>query len=327
MPTRPTDRSEIRHDWSVSEILFLLNHPSLEELCKRARDVHLSYADSDIQKCHLINIKSGACPEDCSYCSQSAHHTTSVERTSLLTPESILEQAQAAKAEGATRICLGAAWRQVPQGKQFESLCDSIRDVASLGVEVCCTLGMANERDLQKMRDAGLTAYNHNLDTSRSHYPNIVSTRTYDDRINTLKAVRATGVQICCGGILGIGESIEDRASLLCELSSLDPHPESVPINLLVSVSGTPLEEASPVPFEELLRMVATARITMPQTRVRLSAGRNQLSDEEQLRCFWVGANSIFIGEKLLTAPNFAVEKDKELLLKWEASTSCASPA
>lgn len=308
---------DIRHDWSEQEVFSLLSSP-IEDLCERASRLHQKYGHRDVQQCKLLSVKTGGCAEDCGYCSQSAHFKTQLTSEPLLSVENVLAQAREAKEEGASRFCMGAAWRQVPKGEAFERLLQMIRGVADLKLEVCCTLGMADESQLQAMKEAGLTAYNHNLDTGRDYYKNIVTTRTYDERLETLRAVRQIGVQICSGGIIGLGESLKDRAQLLQELATINPHPESVPINLLVPIEGTPLyEKAKPVPFEEFLRMIAAARITMPRSRVRLSAGRNQLSEEEQLKCFAVGANSIFIGEKLLTAENTTEAFDKRLVERW----------
>jgi biotin synthase len=235
----------------------------------------------------------------------------------LMDVERVISSAQEARANGASRFCMGAAWRQAPSDRRFDAVLQMIEGVAATGMEVCCTLGMATEDQLRKMKEAGLTAYNHNLDTSREHYPEVISTRTYDDRLATLSAARRAGVQVCCGGILGLGEKVRDRASLLAELAGMDPHPESVPINLLVPIEGTPLGDTTPVPFEEFLRAVATARIMMPKARVRLSAGRNTMTEQEQLRCFEAGANSIFVGEKLLTAPNVEWEQDRAMVQRF----------
>jgi biotin synthase len=304
---------DIRHDWTTDEVLGLLTGP-LDELLDRARRLHAAYADRDVQQCELLSIKTGGCAENCGYCSQSAHFKTSIKAEPLMDPDTVIATARRAKEEGASRFCMGAAWRSVPEGgARFDNLLKMISGVAELGIEVCGTFGMADEAQLSAMKEAGLTAYNHNLDTSREHYSNIVTTRTYDDRLETIRAARKAGVQVCCGGILGMGETVRDRAALLAELGSFDPHPESVPMNLLVPIKGTPLENVEPVPFEEFLRAVAAARVVMPKSRVRLSAGRNTLTEEQQLQCFEAGANSIFVGEKLLTAPNVAPQADREL--------------
>lgn len=301
-----------RHDWTAKEIYSLLTQP-LDSLLAHAREVHREHADNDVQKCTLLSVKTGACPENCGYCAQSARFHTGLEAEKLWDVARVKEVAEKAKQEGSTRFCLGAAWRSIPSDQRFDRILEMIREVAKQDMEVCCTLGMATKEQLEAMKDAGLTAYNHNLDTSREHYPNVVTTRTYDDRLQTLQAARQAGVQLCCGGILGLGESIQDRAELLRELSTMNPHPESVPINLLVPVEGTPMENQVQVPFEEFLRTIAVARILMPHSRVRLSAGRNTLTEAQQLECFEVGANSIFLGEKLLTVDNVEVARDLEL--------------
>ncbi len=305
----------IRNDWSAAETFQLMTSP-LQTLFDRAKQIHKLYAAKDIQKCVLLSIKTGGCPENCAYCSQSSHYETPIDAQPLMQISDVICAANQAQEDGAKRFCMGAAWRQVPEDDRFEKLLKMIRAVASTGMEVCCTLGMAKQWQLEKMREAGLTAYNHNLDTSRDYYSKIITTRTYGDRIETLNAVRRAQVQICSGGILGMGESMWDRAAMLAELACFVPHPESVPINLLVPIEGTPLQNAQPVPFEEFLRAVATARILMPRSRVRLSAGRNQLTQKQQLACFEMGANSIFIGEKLLTAPNVTPAEDAQLYQK-----------
>lgn len=309
---------QARHDWTTDETFALMTGP-LDALLARAEATHRESADTDVQKCVLLSVKTGACPEDCGYCSQSAHFKTGLEREPLLPLETVRQAAHEAKAQGASRFCMGAAWRDIPKDQRFDRVLDLISTVAETGMEVCCTLGMATEDQLVKMKAAGLTAYNHNLDTSREHYPNVVTTRTYDDRLETLKSARRAGVQVCCGGILGLGESVRDRAALLAELAGFDPHPESVPLNLLVPIEGTPLSNVAPVPYEEFLRAVATTRILMPKSRVRLSAGRNTLTQEQQMECFRVGANSIFMGDKLLTAPNVAWNEDEALLARIDA--------
>ncbi len=306
-------KTAIRYDWEPEQVLALLTTP-LDVLKSLARDVHREFAAPDVQRCELLSVKTGACPEDCGYCSQSAHVKTQVGVEPLISPETVGVAARAAVKNGATRFCLGAAWRDIPSDRRFGTVLEMIREVAKTGLEVCCTMGMATENQLREMKTAGLHSYNHNLDTSREHYAKVITTRTYGDRIRTLEAARRAGVSLCCGGILGLGESVLDRASLLSELGRMNPHPESVPINLLVPVENTPLAHASEVPFEDFLRVVATARIVLPRARVRLSAGRNRLSREEQLECFRVGANSIFIGDKLLTTPNVESEFDRVLL-------------
>jgi biotin synthase len=310
---------DIRHDWNQTEVEALLAGP-LAPLLERAKQLHALYAAQDVQQCQLLSIKTGACPEDCGYCSQSAHFKTTVRPEALMEVERVIESAQAAKQSGASRFCMGAAWRQAPSDRRFEAVLEMIEGVAATGMEVCCTLGMATEDQLAKMKKAGLTAYNHNLDTSREHYSKVITTRTYDDRLETLANARKAGVQVCCGGILGLGETVKDRAAFLTELARMEPHPESVPVNLLVPIDGTPLENTESVPFEQFLRAVATARILMPRARVRLSAGRNTLSEAQQVECFEAGANSIFVGEKLLTAPNVEWEQDKAMVRRYEAA-------
>jgi biotin synthase len=289
-------------------------HLQLPELIFRAAQVHRQFHDpADIQRCALLSIKTGGCAEDCGYCAQSAHYATSVSATPLLTVDEVKERAARAKELGATRFCMGAAWRSVRNGPAFEQILAMVRAVRDLDLEACVTLGMLDDDQARRLRDAGLTAYNHNLDTSRRHYPQIVSTRTYDDRLATLHAVQRAGIAVCCGGILGMGESEEDRLLLLTELAALDPPPESVPINCLVPIPGTPLEHAAPVDSLQLVRLIATARLAFPRARVRLSAGRDHMSRELQVLCFLAGANSIFFGDKLLTAPNPAASADAEL--------------
>lgn len=308
--------AEIRHDWTIEEIGSIYNLP-FPELVFRAQSVHREYHSADeIQGCQLLSIKTGGCPEDCAYCPQSAHYETEVERERLLDVEKTLESARNAKESGATRFCMGAAWRDVPDGEQFEQVVAMVKGVRELGLEACCTLGMLREDQAHRLAEAGLTAYNHNLDTSPEFYGDIITTRTYDDRLKTLENVRKAGVTVCSGGIIGMGESPEDRFRLLQQLSNQDPHPESVPINQLVKVKGTPLQEEKDLDLFDFVRMIATARILMPASMVRLSAGRLELSDEGQALCFLAGANSIFMGEKLLTTPNPESDRDRALLDK-----------
>jgi biotin synthase len=262
----------------------------------------------------LLSIKTGGCPEDCAYCPQSAHYETGVGREELLAVDRVLEAAREARKQGVTRFCLGAAWRQVNDGPEFESVLEMVRGVSSLGLEVCCTLGMLNESQAQRLAGAGLHAYNHNLDTSPEFYGEIITTRSYEDRLQTLEYVRKAGITVCCGGIIGMGESDDDRIGLLHQLATLSPHPESVPINMLVRVAGTPLGDAQSIDPLVLVRTIATARILMPASRVRLSAGRQSLSREAVTLCFMAGANSIFVGDKLLTTPNPARDQDDLLL-------------
>ncbi|HEY6879762.1 MAG TPA: biotin synthase BioB [Polyangiales bacterium] len=302
----------VRHDWTVREVRALHDTP-LIELLFRAQEVHKRHHESGaVQLCTLLSVKTGGCPEDCSYCPQSAHHETSVAAEKLMSVDDVLAKARIAKDNGATRFCMGAAWRN-PRGKDFEKVLEMVEGVRALGMEACATLGMLDDTQAQRLAQAGLTAYNHNLDTSRDHYKKIISTRTYDDRLDTLDRVARAGISTCCGGIIGMGESIDDRCALLCELAHMRPHPGSVPINALVPVEGTPLDQQKVVDSFEMIRMIATARIMMPESMVRLSAGREGLSREAQLLCFMAGANSIFYGDKLLTTGNPDVEADLAL--------------
>ena len=286
----------------------------LPELILRAAEVHREHRDySDIQRCALLSIKTGGCPEDCGYCSQSAHYDSPVEREPLMSVGEVRERAKAAKARGATRFCMGAAWRSPKDGPDFDRVLDMVRVVRRLDMEACVTLGMLSESQAQRLAEAGLTAYNHNLDTSRRFYPEIISTRTYDDRIQTLKHVANAGISVCCGGIIGMGETEDDRLMMLVELAQLDTPPESVPINCLMPSPGTPMEDAKPVDSIELVRLIATARIAFPTARVRLSAGRDRMNRELQVLAFLAGADSIFFGEKLLTAPNPDADADADL--------------
>jgi biotin synthase len=320
---------ETRHDWGADEVVALLHSPLLE-LIDRARAVHRRHhADGEMQLASLLSIKTGACPEDCKYCAQSAHYakTTGLKRETLLDIDDVLEKAQRAKAAGATRFCMGAAWREVRDGPAFDSVIAMVRGVRELGIEACVTLGMLSQAQADRLAEAGLTAYNHNLDTSPEFYGEIVTTRTYQARLDTLARVRQSGVQLCCGGIIGMGETVEDRARLLQTLANLSPHPESVPINALAAVPGTPLGDQPPVDPLDLVRMVATARITMPLSRVRLSAGRRALTKEAQILCFLAGANSIFYGDKLLTTANNDAAEDLALIEQAGLSVQAPSPA
>ena len=307
------DQSRTRHDWTVREIQEIYTAP-FSDLVFRAQQVHRAWHHpNQIQGCVLLNIKSGGCPEDCAYCPQSAHYSTGVGREELLDVDDALSAAATARDQGATRFCMGAAWRDVPSGKSFDRVLEMVRGVRALGLEACCTLGMLNDAQAAALADAGLTAYNHNLDTSPEFYGKIITTRTYNDRLETLARVRRAGVTVCSGGIIGMGEDRPARWRLLQELATLDPHPESVPINLLVAVDGTPLADRPPEDPLELVRMIATARVLMPASFVRLSAGRMSLSDEAQALCFLAGANSVFMGERLLTTPNPEVDADRRL--------------
>jgi len=284
-------------------------------LIDEARRVHLAHQpEPEVQLCTLLSVKTGGCPEDCAYCPQSSHHATDVGPEKMLDVDEVMVAARRARDAGSTRFCMGAAWREVKDGPAFERVLAMVRGVKALGLEACVTLGMLTEMQAIKLREAGLDAYNHNLDTSREHYRSIISTRTYDDRLRTLDNVRAAGITVCCGGIIGMGESVADRCEMLCTLANLDPQPESVPINALVRVAGTPLEGLPPVDPLDLVRMVACARILMPRSRVRLSAGRAELTREAQLLAMYAGANSIFYGERLLTTPNPEADEDRRLL-------------
>ena len=304
----------IRHDWTLPEARALHDSP-LPDLLFRAQALHRRYHPADeVQLCSLLSIKTGNCPEDCAYCPQSAHYDTNVGPEKLLAVDDVLAQARLAKGAGATRFCMGAAWREVRDGRDFDSVLAMVRGVRELGMEACVTLGMLTDDQATRLKEAGLTAYNHNLDTSREFYGNIISTRIYQDRLDTLARVRAAGISVCSGGIIGMGESIDDRCGMLVELATLPEHPESVPVNALVAVTGTPLAEQPPVDPFELVRMVATARILMPASMVRLSAGRTALSREAQVLCFIAGANSIFYGDRLLTTGNPDCEADLDML-------------
>ncbi len=306
----------VRHDWTSAEVLTLLNAPLLD-LVDRARAVHRRHhGEADVQLASLLSIKTGGCPEDCKYCPQSAHYakTTGVAREGLLDVDDVLAKARLARDAGATRFCMGAAWREVKDGKDFDRVLAMVRGVRALDMEACVTLGMVTEAQAGRLAQAGLTAYNHNLDTSPEFYGEIITTRCYQDRLDTLAHVRRAGIQICSGGIIGLGESAEDRARLLQTLANLDPHPESVPINTLVAVAGTPLEDQPPTDPLDLVRMVAAARILMPEARVRLSAGRRSLSREAQILCLLAGANSIFYGDRLLTTANNDTSEDLALI-------------
>lgn len=307
---------EIRHDWTLAEIEAIYTAP-LPDLVFRAQGAHRAYHKADeVQGCMLLSIKTGGCPEDCAYCPQSAHYKTDVSRSELVSLGELTDAATRAKEQGAVRFCMGAAWRDVPNGKSFDRVLDMVRVVRGLGMEACCTLGMLTQEQANKLADAGLTAYNHNLDTSPEFYGSIITTRTYDERLETLARVREAGITVCCGGIIGLGEDRRGRYGLLKQLSSLNPHPESVPVNMLVRVDGTPLEDVAPEDPLELVRTIATARILMPKSFVRLSAGRMQLTDEAQALCFIAGANSVFLGERLLTTPNPGESHDEQLFDK-----------
>lgn len=305
---------DIRHNWTLEEVKGILDLP-LMDLLWRAQIVHRSYNPGyNVQLASLLSVKTGGCTEDCAYCPQSVHSETKVKPNPVLQVESVLHRARAAKDAGADRFCMGWAWREIKDGDAFDSMLEMVRGVRELGLEACVTAGMITDSQASRLAEAGLTAYNHNLDTSPENYSNIISTRTYQDRLETLRRVRMAGITVCCGGIIGMGESVSDRASLLKVLATLDPHPESVPINALVAVEGTPMEDLSSIDPLEMVRMVATARIVMPKSRIRLSAGRQQLGREAQILCLQSGADSIFYGDTLLTTSNPEVEADRKLL-------------
>lgn len=304
---------ELRNDWTIDEIHDIYNQPLLE-LVHRAATVHRKYNDTgEVQVCTLLSIKTGGCTEDCAYCPQSARYNTGVDVQALMKKDEVLEYARKAKDAGSTRFCMGAAWREVRDNRDFDRVLDMVKDVNGMGMEVCCTLGMLTEHQAERLAEAGLYAYNHNLDTSSEYYNEIITTRTYDDRLRTLDNVRKAGVTVCCGGIIGLGEKHEDRIKMLHTLATLPEHPESVPINALVPIQGTPLANQQKVDVWDMIRMIATARILMPASMVRLSAGRAQMSVAEQAFCFMAGANSIFAGDKLLTTPNPDFDEDMQM--------------
>jgi biotin synthase len=308
----------VRHDWTIEQVRALFQAP-LMELVFQAAAMHRRFHDpAEVQVCKLISIKTGGCPEDCGYCSQSSRYQTEVQASRLMACEDVLTIARRAKEAGVSRVCMGAAWREVRDNKQFDRVLDMVREVTALGVEVCCTLGMLTEDQARRLEEAGLYAYNHNLDTSREHYGKIITTRTYDDRLNTIAAVRKTSVTVCSGGIIGLGETEADRISMLQTLATLNPHPESVPVNVLSKVPGTPMAAEADVPVFDTVRMIAAARVLMPASVVRLSAGRAKLSAADQALCFMAGANSIFSSEtgQMLTkaVPSPDYDADRELL-------------
>jgi biotin synthase len=305
--------AHIRHDWTLEEVHSIYNQPLLD-LVHQASDIHRKFHQTDdIQKCTLVSIKTGGCPEDCGYCSQSVHHEADLTREPLIGVDVIRQKAKQARVAGATRLCMGAAWRSAKKGKSFETVLEMVKAVNAEGLESCVTLGMLNREQAEQLKEAGLTTYNHNLDTSRDYYPKVITSRTYDDRLETLQHVRDVGLGMCCGGIIGMGESADDRISLLHTLATFEKHPDSLPVNMLVPVKGTPMENTPLVDPLELVRSIATARILCPEARVRLSAGRKSLSQEGQTLCFLAGANSIFYGEQLLTTPNNAEDEDVQL--------------
>ncbi len=303
----------LRHDWTASDVRALMALP-FPELMFRAQSTHRAHFDPlDVQISTLLSIKTGGCPEDCAYCPQSAALEAPIKASRLMAVEAVLADARAAKEAGASRFCMGAAWRS-PKDHDLETVCAMVEGVKALGMESCVTLGMLDERQAERLKQSGLDYYNHNLDTSPEFYGEIITTRTYEDRLTTLTHVRDAGINVCCGGIVGMGETVEDQASLIATLASLPKHPESVPINMLVRVSNTPLADVAAVDPIDFVRVIAAARITMPKSHVRLSAGREEMSDETQALCFLAGANSIFYGEKLLTTPNPAANRDMALI-------------
>ncbi len=305
--------SIVRHNWTPEEISHIYNRPLLQ-LVMEAGGVHAAnHKAGEVQISSLLSIKTGGCSEDCSYCPQAARFHTDIKVQALMKTDEVVEAAQNAKAGGASRFCMGAAWREVRDNRDFDRVLDMVKAVTAMDMEVCCTLGMLSETQAKKLADAGLYAYNHNIDTSAEHYEQIITTRKYEDRLDTLEHVRNAGISVCSGGIIGLGETDQDRIGMLLTLSNLPKHPESVPINVLVPVKGTPLADNKRVPFDELVRMIATARIVMPRSAVRLSAGRLELSMAEQALCFLAGANSIFAGDKLLTTPNPEFNEDMEM--------------
>ncbi|KAH9947679.1 biotin synthase [Amylocystis lapponica] len=308
----------IRNDWDKQEIQRIYDSPLLE-LVFRAASVHRQHHDpSKIQLCTLINIKTGGCTEDCSYCSQSSRYSTPTKASRLLDLEPVIEAARKAKANGSTRFCMGAAWRDLAGRKRgFERILEMVREVRGMGMEVCTTLGMLSPEQARQLKEAGLTAYNHNLDTSREFYPQVITTRSYDERLDTISAVRDAGISVCSGGILGLGESDDDRVGLIWEVSNMPEHPESFPVNALVPIEGTPLANNEPVPYQKLLRTIATARIVLPATIIRLAAGRQTLDESKQVMCFLAGANAIFTGEQMLTTPCSPWDEDKAMMSRW----------
>lgn len=302
-----------RHNWTKEEILEIYNKPLMELLYEAATVHRLQHDPNVVQVSTLVSIKTGGCSEDCGYCPQAARYHTNVEGNDLMSVQQVKAQALRAKAGGSSRVCMGAAWRNVKDGEEFDDVLEMVRTINKLDMEVCCTLGMITENQAHRLAEAGLYAYNHNLDSSEEYYKEVISTRGFEDRLQTIDNVRKTNVTVCSGGIIGMGENIADRAGMLVALSTLNPQPESTPINALVAVEGTPLEDQQPVSIWEMIRMVATTRIVMPETQVRLSAGRTQMSREGQAMCFFAGANSIFAGDKLLTTPNPDVNEDMKM--------------
>ncbi|WDI32996.1 biotin synthase BioB [Hyphococcus flavus] len=298
--------------WTRDEVEALLALPFADLIFRAAKIHRQNFNPNEVQASRLLSIKTGGCPEDCGYCSQSAHFKTGLKASKLMEKEAVIAEAKRAKAEGASRFCMGAAWRS-PKDKDMEALCDMVAEVKSLGLETCMTLGMLSEEQASRLSEAGLDYYNHNIDTSPEYYEQVITTRTFKDRIDTLETVRRSGMKVCCGGIVGMGEKIEDRAGFLLALANMTPPPESVPINALMPIKGTPLSDSQPVSGLEFARLIAVARILMPKSFVRLSAGRENMSEETQALCFLAGANSIFVGDELLTTNNPGQDKDAKL--------------
>jgi biotin synthase len=303
----------MKHTWTKEEVLAIYNKPLMDLLFDAATTHRVHHDPNTVQVSTLLSIKTGGCPEDCGYCPQAARYHTDIDGNDLMSVHQVKAQALRAKSSGSSRVCMGAAWRNVKDGEEFDQVLEMVRTINKLDMEVCCTLGMITENQAQRLAEAGLYAYNHNLDSSEEYYKEVISTRGYEDRLKTIDNVRKTNVTVCSGGIIGMGEKAEDRAGMLVALATLNPQPESVPINALVAVEGTPLEDQTPVSIWDMVRMVATTRIVMPETQVRLSAGRTEMSREGQAMCFFAGANSIFAGDKLLTTPNPDVGEDMEM--------------
>ncbi|KAI0651601.1 biotin synthase [Trametes meyenii] len=314
----PSTTPATRHSWSRQEIQQVYDSPLLD-LVFRSASVHRQYHDpSKIQLCTLMNIKTGGCSEDCSYCSQSSRYATPTKASRLVDIEPVLEAARKAKENGSTRFCMGAAWRDLSGRKRgFERILTMVREIRGMGMEVCTTLGMLSPEQARQLKEAGLTAYNHNLDTSREYYPEVITTRSYDDRLDTISAVRDAGISVCSGGILGLGETDKDRVGLIWEMGNMPEHPESFPVNALVPIEGTPLENNEPVPYQTILRTISTARIVMPATIIRLAAGRQTLDETQQVMCFMAGANAVFTGEQMLTTPCSPWDEDKAMMGRW----------
>jgi biotin synthase len=311
-----TQRTQsVRHDWTRGEALALLALPFMD-LLYRAQTVHRQNFDPNaVQMSRLLSIKTGGCAEDCGYCSQSAHHQSGLKASKLMEVERVIAEAKKAKAAGATRYCMGAAWRS-PKARDMDAVVAMVEGVKALGMETCMTLGMLSDNDIERLQGAGLDYYNHNVDTSEAYYSKVITTRTYADRLDTLARVRDAGIKVCSGGIIGMGEKVEDRADMLVTIANLDEHPESVPINMLIAIPGTPLEHAEAIDAIDFVRTIAAARIMMPKSHVRLSAGRTEMSEETQALCFFAGANSIFVGDTLLTADNPGEDADGRLFSK-----------